>query len=168
MKDPTFLTELKLRISCLKTFQLKEARLLSEQSRSQGSGGIRRTRSASTRTQSIRRTSLREKTMTTKRDVQEEKMHFMQKFDQSDKQQARQQQPHTNGGQPSSSSNKYHYNNNNHHGGDMSPGGDPSRCAHYTHSNFLFQNFCLPPPEGQEEVNLLAILVLGIVSFFFH
>ena len=108
--------------------------------------------------------------MTTKRDVQEEKMHFMQKFDhqqQSDKQ-ARQQPPHTNGGQPqpSSSSNKYHYNNNNHHGGDMSPGGgggDPSRCAHYTFE-FPAANFCLPP-EGQEEVNLV---VLGIVRFFFH
>ena len=100
--------------------------------------------------------------MTTKRDVQEEKMHFMQKFDhqqQSDKQ-ARQQPPHTNGGQPqpSSSSNKYHYNNNNHHGGDMSPGGDPSRCAHYTFE-FPASNFC------QEEANLV---VLGIDSFFYH
>lgn len=55
--------------------QLKEQRLLSEQPR------VRRSRSASTRTQSIRRTSLREKMNTTKRDVQDEKMHFMQKFD---------------------------------------------------------------------------------------
>ena len=70
--------------------QLKEQRLLSEQSGRAG-GGIRRTRSASTRTQSIRRTSLREKTMTTKRDVQDEKMHFMQKFDHQSNQQQQQE-----------------------------------------------------------------------------
>ena len=35
-----------------------------------------------------------------------------------------------------------------------------------------FENFCLPP-EGQEEVNLLVVVgvgvvVVGIISFFFH
>lgn len=38
-------------------------------------------RSASTRTQSIRRTSLREKMNTTKKDVQDEKLYFIQSFD---------------------------------------------------------------------------------------
>ena len=42
---------------------------------------VKRSRSTSTRTQSIRRTSLREKMNTTKKDVQEEKMLFMQNFD---------------------------------------------------------------------------------------
>jgi protein phosphatase 1 regulatory subunit 16A len=58
--------------------ELKEQRLHLDQPR------VKRTRSASTRTQSIRRTSLREKMNTTKRDVQDEKMYFMQNFD-SDK-----------------------------------------------------------------------------------
>ena len=43
--------------------------------------GVRRTRSASTRTQSIRRTSLREKMNTTKRDVKNENLYFMQSVD---------------------------------------------------------------------------------------
>ena len=55
--------------------ELKEQRLHLDQPR------VKRSRSASTRTQSIRRTSLREKMNTTKRDVQDEKMYFMQNFD---------------------------------------------------------------------------------------
>ena len=55
--------------------QLREARVRLEQPR------VRRTRSASTRTQSIRRTSLREKMNTTKKDVQDEKLYFIQSFD---------------------------------------------------------------------------------------
>ncbi len=55
--------------------QLKEQRVRLEQPR------VRRTRSASTRTQSIRRTSLREKMNTTKKDVQDEKLFFIQSFD---------------------------------------------------------------------------------------
>ena len=55
--------------------ELKEQRLHLDQPR------VKRTRSASTRTQSIRRTSLREKMNTTKRDVQDEKLYFMQNFD---------------------------------------------------------------------------------------
>ena len=42
---------------------------------------VRRSRSTSTRTQSIRRTSLREKMNTTKKDVQDEKLYFIQSFD---------------------------------------------------------------------------------------
>ena len=60
--------------------QLKEQRLLLERPR------VRRSRSASTRTQSIRRTSLREKMNTTKRDVQDEKLYFIQNFDTNAKQ----------------------------------------------------------------------------------
>jgi len=60
--------------------QLKEQRLLLERPR------VRRSRSASTRTQSIRRTSLREKMNTTKRDVQDEKLYFIQNFDSNSKQ----------------------------------------------------------------------------------
>ena len=55
--------------------QLKEQRVRLEQPR------VRRSRSASTRTQSIRRTSLREKMNTTKKDVQDEKLYFIQSFD---------------------------------------------------------------------------------------
>ena len=55
--------------------ELKEQRLHLDQPR------VKRSRSASTRTQSIRRTSLREKMNTTKRDVQDEKLYFMQSFD---------------------------------------------------------------------------------------
>ncbi len=55
--------------------QLKEQRVRLDQPR------VRRTRSASTRTQSIRRTSLREKMNTTKKDVQDEKLFFIQSFD---------------------------------------------------------------------------------------
>ena len=55
--------------------ELKEQRLHLDQPR------VKRLRSASTRTQSIRRTSLREKMNTTKRDVQDEKLYFMQSFD---------------------------------------------------------------------------------------
>ena len=55
--------------------QLKEQRVRLEQPR------VRRTRSTSTRTQSIRRTSLREKMNTTKKDVQDEKLFFIQSFD---------------------------------------------------------------------------------------
>ena len=55
--------------------ELKEQRLHLDQPR------VKRSRSTSTRTQSIRRTSLREKMNTTKRDVQDEKMYFMQNFD---------------------------------------------------------------------------------------
>lgn len=55
--------------------QLKEQRLNLERPK------VRRSRSASTRTQSIRRTSLREKMNTTKRDVQDEKLYFIQNFD---------------------------------------------------------------------------------------
>jgi protein phosphatase 1 regulatory subunit 16A len=55
--------------------QLKEQRMQLGQPR------VRRTRSASTRTQSIRRTSLREKMNTTKRDVQDEKLYFIQSID---------------------------------------------------------------------------------------
>jgi len=46
-----------------------------------GQPRVRRTRSASTRTQSIRRTSLRDKMNTTKRDVQDEKLYFIQSID---------------------------------------------------------------------------------------
>ena len=60
--------------------QLKEQRLLLERPK------VRRSRSASTRTQSIRRTSLREKMNTTKRDVQDEKLYFIQNFDTNSKQ----------------------------------------------------------------------------------
>ena len=56
--------------------QLKEQRVRLEQP-----GRVRRSRSASTRTQSIRRTSLREKMNTTKKDVQDEKLYFIQSFD---------------------------------------------------------------------------------------
>ncbi|XP_059088290.1 protein phosphatase 1 regulatory subunit 16A-like isoform X2 [Tigriopus californicus] len=55
--------------------QLKEQRVRQEQPK------VRRTRSASTRTQSIRRTSLREKMNTTKRDVQDEKFFLMKTLD---------------------------------------------------------------------------------------
>eukprot|EP00095_Tigriopus_kingsejongensis_P000315 maker-scaffold292_size219010-snap-gene-0.26 protein:Tk00315 transcript:maker-scaffold292_size219010-snap-gene-0.26-mRNA-1 annotation:"protein phosphatase 1 regulatory subunit 16a" len=55
--------------------QLKEQRVRLDQPK------VRRSRSASTRTQSIRRTSLREKMNTTKRDVQDEKFFFMQSLD---------------------------------------------------------------------------------------
>ena len=55
--------------------QLKEQRVRLEPPR------VRRSRSASTRTQSIRRTSLREKMNTTKKDVQDEKLYFIQSFD---------------------------------------------------------------------------------------
>ena len=55
--------------------ELKEQRLHLDQPR------VKRSRSTSTRTQSIRRTSLREKMNTTKRDVQDEKLYFMQNFD---------------------------------------------------------------------------------------
>ena len=55
--------------------QLKEQRVRLDQPR------VRRSRSASTRTQSIRRTSLREKMNTTKKDVQDEKLYFIQSFD---------------------------------------------------------------------------------------
>ena len=55
--------------------QLKEQRVRLGQPR------VRRSRSASTRTQSIRRTSLREKMNTTKRDVQDEKLYYIQSFD---------------------------------------------------------------------------------------
>ena len=51
--------------------ELKEQRLHLDQPR------VKRSRSTSTRTQSIRRTSLREKMNTTKRDVQDEKLYFM-------------------------------------------------------------------------------------------
>ena len=56
--------------------ELKEQRMQLGQPR-----GVRRTRSASTRTQSIRRTSLRDKMNTTKRDVQDEKLYFIQSID---------------------------------------------------------------------------------------
>lgn len=54
---------------------------LKEQRMQLGQPRVRRTRSASTRTQSIRRTSLREKMNTTKRDVQDEKLYFIQSID---------------------------------------------------------------------------------------
>jgi len=60
--------------------------------------GVRRTRSASTRTRSIRRTSLREKMNTTKRDVKNENLYFMQSVD-------GQKQPQSQNGH-----------NSNHHG----------------------------------------------------
>ncbi len=59
--------------------QLREARVRMGQPR------VRRSHSASTRTQSIRRTSLREKMNTTKKDVQDEKVFFMQSFAASEK-----------------------------------------------------------------------------------
>lgn len=46
-----------------------------------GQPRVKRTRSQSTRTQSIRRTSLRDKMNTTKRDVQDEKLYFIQSID---------------------------------------------------------------------------------------
>lgn len=54
---------------------------LKEQRMQLGQPRVRRTRSASTRTQSIRRTSLRDKMNTTKRDVQDEKLYFIQSID---------------------------------------------------------------------------------------
>ena len=54
--------------------QLREQRVRMGQPR------VRRSHSASTRTQSIRRTSLREKMNTTKKDVQDEKLYFIQSF----------------------------------------------------------------------------------------
>ena len=59
--------------------QLREARVR------MGQPKVRRSHSASTRTQSIRRTSLREKMNTTKKDVQDEKLYFMQSFAASEK-----------------------------------------------------------------------------------
>jgi len=54
---------------------------LKEQRMQLGQPRVKRTRSQSTRTQSIRRTSLRDKMNTTKRDVQDEKLYFIQSID---------------------------------------------------------------------------------------
>ena len=69
-------------IQCIKIvhFRLLELKELKELHKL-GQPRVRRTRSASTRTQSIRRTSLRDKMNTTKRDVQDEKLYFIQSID---------------------------------------------------------------------------------------